>query len=460
MGKIYKAMAEIVGEEFVSNRKEELYIYSRDSGLSEPRFPDYVVMPRTVEEVQKIIQLANKEKIPVVPAGASLSLSGLTIPQKGGIVIDMRRMDRILELNRKGRYVVLEAGVTQGKLQAFLEENAPDLCHSLPEAPPSATVVGNLVIHGQGNLTQAYGFNSSMISGLEVVLPNGEICRIGSCSLSPYWFSIEPLPYLAGLFLGWFGTTGVITKVGLRLYPKKKLRDVELFVLEDPKLVSEVIYRVTHTEMAEDITTVAQPYPLMFQGTIMIGIYLTGDTEEELEFKRRLIWSSLSDLIKAKEGGFMALTPDMKVGLLEKPMSSLTRSADILKGGGFVYCGAIIPIEKFPEALKKLFEIAERNGVTFAHTGRVIGRGHCMMFAFAYPFNRADLESMEKAKRALFDSYVATLEIGGVPWKPGAEEQKLILERMDKNSVELIKRIRELLDPNKIMNPGNWEVEL
>lgn len=458
MDRIYKALAEIVGEEHVSNRREELYTYARDPGLSESRSPDYVVMPKSVEEIQRIIQLANKEKIPVVPAGASLTLSGLTIPQRGGILMDMRRMDRILELNRRARYVVIEAGVTQGKLQAFLEEKAPDLCHSLPEAPPSATVVGNLVIHGQGMLTQAYGFNSSMVTGLEVVLPTGEVCRIGSCSLGPYWFSVEPLPYLAGLFLGWFGTTGVITKIGLKLYPKKRYRDVEIFVVEDPNLVPEVIYRVTHTEMIEDMTTAAQPYPLMFQGTIMIGIYLTGDTEEEIEFKRRVIWSVLSDIIKAKDGGFMALTPDMRAGFLEKPMSSLTRSADIMKGGGFVYCGAIVPIEKFPEALRKLVEISERNKVTYAHTGRVIGRGHCMMFAFAYPFNRADSGSMERAKRALFESYVATLDMGGVPWKPGVEEQKLIVERMDKGTVELMKRIRTLLDPSGIMNPGNWEV--
>ncbi len=457
---IYKALAEIVGEEFVSNRKEELYIYSRDSGLSDPGFPDFVVMPKTVEEVQKIVQLANREKIPLVPAGASLTLSGLTIPQRGGIVLDMRRMDRILELNRRGRYVVIEAGVTQGKLQSFLEENCPDLCHSLPEAPPSATVVGNLLIHGQGNLTQPYGFNSSMLTGLEVVLPTGQICRIGSCSIGPYWFSIEPLPYLAGLFLGWFGTTGIVTKVGLKLFPRKKLRDVELFVLEDPNLLAEAIYRVTHTEMAEDITTMAQPYPLMFRGTIMIGIYITGDTEEELEFKRKIIWESLGEIIKAKEGGFMALMPEMKKGLLEKPMSSLTRTADILKGGGFVYCGAIIPIEKFPDALRKLVEIAERNGITYAHSGRIIGRGHCMMFAFAFPFNRGDPESMKKAKKALHESYAATVEIGGVPWKPGAEEQKMILEKMDRGTVELIGKIKALLDPNGIMNPGNWEVKL
>jgi FAD/FMN-containing dehydrogenase len=78
MDRILKALAEIVGEEHVSDREEELYIYSRDPGLMEPHKPDYVVMPKTTEEVQKIVQLANKEKIPIVPVG------GFTKPVRFG----------------------------------------------------------------------------------------------------------------------------------------------------------------------------------------------------------------------------------------------------------------------------------------------------------------------------------------------------------------------------------------
>ena len=75
----------------------------------------------------------------------------------------------------------------------------------------------------------------------------------------------------------------------LKLYPKKKMRDIEVFVVEDPNLVPGVIRRVTHTEMAEDIFTGAQPYPPVFRDIIMIGICFTGDSEEELEFKRKMI---------------------------------------------------------------------------------------------------------------------------------------------------------------------------
>ena len=427
--------------------------------MVDPHEPDYVVIPKTTEEVQKIISLANEQKIPIVPMGGGLSLSGLIIPHHGGIVVDMRRMNQILEVNESSRHVVFEAGVTTGQLKSYLEKNHPTLRFSVPDSPPSSTIVGNIMIHGQGRLTQQYGFNSDMVTGLEVVLPTGEICKIGSGSVSPYWFSLAPLPDLAGLFLGWFGTTGIITKLGLKLYPKKKLRDLEVFAVEDPNLVPDIILKLTHTEMAEDILTAAQPYPPIFRDIIMMPIFFTGDSEEELEFKRKRIWDAVRPYIDTKDGGFLMMTPSMKQDLLETPTSSTTRFADVMKGGGFEYCGPIIPVEKFPEAFSKLLEITKKHGITFGNAGRVIGRSHCMMFSFGYPFNRADPENVEKTKKALHETNVASLEIGGVPWKPELPAQKLLMEKMDKNTLNLMNRIKNALDPNGIMNPGNWEVK-
>ena len=91
----------------------------------DPVWPNYVVMPNSTEEVQKIVMLANQEKIPVVPQGGGLVLSGLTIPLKGGILMDMKRMNRIIEGNKTSRYVVLEAGCSHGLLQSYLEQNYP-----------------------------------------------------------------------------------------------------------------------------------------------------------------------------------------------------------------------------------------------------------------------------------------------------------------------------------------------
>jgi len=445
---LYDPLAKIVGKDFVSDQKEERYFYARDGGLMPPHEPDFVVMPKTTEEVQEIVKLANREKVPIVPKGSGLALTGLVIPQRGGIVLDMKRMDRILEVNEKARYVIVEAGVTHGILKSHLQKHHPDLRHSVPDAPPVATIVANAVIHGQGRLSQQHGFNSDMVSGLEVVLPTGEICRIGSCSVSSYWFSKgPPLPDLSGLFLGWFGTTGVITQLGLKLYPCKKMRDIMLFLTDKAELVPDIMLRLSHTEMVEDVVVSAQPLPLRFRGTFWIMAYITGDSDEEIEFKRKMVWDTLWEYF------------ENRAPLMSMPSKDTCKFADVSKGGGFQYAGPIAPIEKFPAFVRKLEEVATKYNVFYASTARLIGAGHCMMFSFSFSFNRANADEMARAKEALDECSKFALEEGGVLWKADIYEQRLLMDKMDPNTLVLMKKIKQLMDPNGIMNPGNWEVK-
>ncbi len=459
MSDITLSLAKIVGENYVSSGEEELYFYARDPGLMPAHKPDYVVVPKTAEEVQKIVRLAGKEKIPLVPMGAGMALTGLIIPLKGGIVVDMKRINKILEVNEKARYVIVEGGTSHGLLKSYLEKNYPRLRHSIPDSPATATIAANVMIHGQGRLTQQYGFNSDMVTGLEVILPSGEICKIGSCSISPDWFSKgAPLPDLSGLFLGWFGSTGIITKVALKLYPRKRMRDVDIFITDREDLIPDIIYEITHTEMVEDINIFAQPLPMIFKDNHHITIFLTGDTDEELEFKRKMIWDALDGFIKNKDGGFMSVPPVMKPTLLDMPQKSVCRFADVKKGGGFEYSGPIILVEKYPECSRKLMELASKYDLAYSAMARIIGRGHCMMFGFSFTFNRADPDMMERVRKALHEVSNYALESGGVFWKPTVDEQRMALERMDPNTRNLMKMIKNNLDPNGIMNPGNWEV--
>jgi glycolate oxidase len=458
MDRILQSLIDIVGEKAVSNHAEEIWYYARDPGVMPPHEPDYVVAPRTTEEVQRIVQLANRERIPIVPMGNGMALTGLVIPLKGGIVLDMKRMDRILEVNERGRYVIVEGGTSQGKLKSYLEDHYPHLRHSIPDAPAATTIAANVAIHGQGRLTQQYGFNSDMVTGLEVVLPTGEVCRIGSCSMGPYWFSKGPtLPDLSGLFLGWLGTTGIITKVGIRLYPRKKMRDVEIFVTDRDDLVADIVYRVTHTEMVEDITVWFQPKPLMFKDNNHITIYLTGDTDEELEFKRLMIWDALREFIDSKDGGFMSVQP-LKPMLLEMPQRGIAAFADVPKGGGFEYSGPITLVDQYPMYAEKVKQLASKYNVVYAGTARIISGGHAMMFGISFAFNRADPDMIDRVRRAVHEATEFALDLGGIPWKPNIHEQKLAMERMDPNTLRLMKMIKQNLDPQGIMNPGNWEV--
>jgi glycolate oxidase len=388
-----------------------------------------------------------------------MSLTGLVIPLKGGIVLDMKRMNRILEVNAKARYAVVEGGTSQGVLKAYLQDHFPVCATASPMHRPQPPSPPTSLLHGQGRLTQQYGFNSDMVSGLEVVLPTGEICLIGSPSLGPYWFSKGPtLPDLSGLFLGWLGTTGIITKLGIRLYPNKTFREVELFVTDRVETIPDILYKLTDLEFLEDVNVWFQPKPLMFQGNFHVTLYYTGDSEAEIDFKRRMIWDALEEYMASKDGGFMSVQY-MKDVLMEMPQRRIADFADVPKGGGFEYSGPITLIEHFPQYAAKVVELAEKYNVLYASSARLISGGHCMMYSISFAFNRKDPAMMERVKHALDEATAFALDMGGIPWKPNFGEQQMTLARMGPQARRLMKMVKENLDPNGIMNPGNWEVK-
>ncbi len=452
---IYSSLVAIVGQDRVSNSQEELFLYSRDSGAQHPRKVDYVIMPETVEEVQKVLLLANKEKIPITPLGGGFTLSALVVPNKGGIVLDMKRMDKIIEVIEINRYAVVEAGVSQAALQSYLAKNHPRLQHSTPEAPPTVTVVANALIQGHGHISPRYGINSDMINGMEVVLPTGEICKIGSCSVSPYWFTRGPLPDLPGLFIGWFGTTGVVTKLSIKLYPKPKYRDVMAFSTDDVDSITEAVFEANQLDLLEDFFLISQEKP-EWMNHVFFVVIVSGHFEEELELKQKAYKKLFREF---GGGGRIEFVEDLHPALRKRfldvpPLAAL--AADFRKGGGFEYTGAILPVDKVPAAWRKGIEIAHKYGMICSYVHQVL-MGNSIMFGFNYSFNRADEEDIEKTRKALDESNRFTYELGGMVWKGEVGAQKLAMEKMDPNTAALIKRVKGLLDPNGIMNPGNWE---
>ncbi|MFP4474367.1 MAG: FAD-binding oxidoreductase [Desulfatibacillaceae bacterium] len=457
MRELVEKLKEIVGPEYVSDAAEERWLYARDPGTMPASPPDMVVLPGTTEEVRQVVGLANEHGTPVVPMGAGLVLSGLMRALKGGIVLDMKRMNRVLEVNEAGRYAVVEAGCSEGVLKAHLKRHCPRLKHSLPDAPPAATIAGNVLIHGSGHLSVAAGYHSDMLNGLEVVLPNGEVARTGSCSVSPYWFGRAPLPDLSGLFVGWAGTTGVVTKLAIKLYPDYAHNDMGIFVCEDEDIMPDVIGRIAGTMVVEDLTPWMGPKPEWAAGFLHANVSWGAHSGEELRFKRNLVRASVKEYIDRKIAGFIPLPPPQKKRFFEIPASDLARFADVRKGGGFEYVGAIMPVHLFPDAYRAGMAIAEKHRVAWSMGARVVGVAHSMMFFYAYAFNRADEDDVQRAQHALEETNEAALELGGIPWKAEEPAQKGILARMDPGAAALMDRVRKAIDPNGIMNPGNWE---
>ena len=451
---ILRDLEDIVGKDFASNKPEDLFIYSQDPGASEPRPVDFVVMPKSVEEIQEIVQLANKERIPLIPMGGGLTLSGLILPVHKGIVMDMKRMDKILEINSLGRYAVLEAGVTTGSLVSYLKEHHPNLQAPIPDAPTSATVAGNVLIHGSGSLSQKYGHHASMINGLEVVLPTGEITKLGSCAISEYWFSKAPIPDLIGLFTSSFGTMGIITKVSIKLYPKPKNRDIIFGFTPDFDGLPNLMSKITFTEFAEDVMIGHSHTPSNMKQFCAVMVYITGNSTEEMDLKR----SAIEKIFKENNTQTAPIQGQTRTYMMDHPQYTAAFAADWRKGGGFEYVGSFIPLEKIPEAIEKGVLISEKYGLVPSLLCRIIGSGHAVMFSVTFPFNRADPDDRKNAREGLEETNKMVLEIGGVPWKTELIGQKLTMEKADPQYKGLFKRIRNLLDPNGIMNPGNWEV--
>jgi glycolate oxidase len=451
--KVLEELENIVGKEFASNREEDLYIYSQDPGASLPRKVDFVVMPQTVEEIQSIVKLANQEKIPITPMGGGLTLSGLIIPVKGGIVMDMKRMNKVIEINEYSKYALIEAGVTTGQLLSYLNEKYPKLQPPVPDAPPSATVAGNVLIHGSGYLSQKYGDHADMINGLEVVLPTGDVCKIGSCAVSDYWFARGPIPDLVGLFTSSFGTMGIVTKLSVQIFYKPKFREVVFGLLKDPKDIPNILVKVTETGLAEDVLLGMQDKPDWMKGYVFVIAYVTGESEEEIDTHVK----KFKKVYRKAKARYMKTPERIRDIYMEKPIFAAT-AADFRKGGGFEYVGANMPLEKIPEAYRRGAEISKKYGIIPTLGSRLIGGTHNIMMFFSYSFNRADPKDMENARNALHDTNKMVLEIGGIPWKVELDGQQMVLDKMDSNFKKTFKKIRDTLDPNGIMNPGNWEV--
>jgi glycolate oxidase len=367
----------------------------------------------------------------------------------------MKRLDKIIEVNEASRYAVIEAGVTQAALRAYLEKNYPHLQHSTPESPPTATVAGNILIHGHGHLTPRYGVNSQMVNGMEVVLATGEICKLGSCSVSPNWFSRDPLPDLMGLFLGWLGTTGIVTKLSIQLFPKPAFRDLLLYVADSAELIPQIIAELSQINLLENCFIITQEKPRWAQRIYYI-IVISGESQEEFEVIKKT-HQRIFEKYKAEP-----VTEDKAVSALRERFLGVppfaATAADFRKGGGFEYTGAILPIEVIPQAWQSGIEIAHKYAFMYQLGIQLLPNGHSVMLAYSYPFNRADEGEAERARGALDETNRLTLELGGVVWKPELPAQKLILARMDANTLKLMDRIKKMLDPNDIMNPGNWEV--
>lgn len=460
----------IVGTEYVSTNQADLFIYSQDMTQAKPSLPDVVVMPKSVEEVQAIVRLANEEKIPITPYVAGGNIGGLAIPLKGGIVLDLRRMNRIIEVNPVDMYAVVEPGVTFGHIKAYLDENHPDLMYTYAFSPPTTGVVTNALLQGLDTLSFRYGAASHWVTGLEVVLPTGEVVKIGSCAVSGTWQAIVPFPELSGLFLGWQGTTGVITKMAISVWPKPKHAVGMGFQLMDYEGGYEVFRILSRTRIPDDIIGNSFPlskvsrlsmehkkgsvYPapptLPGEPEFTVSVEISGNTEDELNAKIKVIEGVVKSELRHIKMNVRPPSPSTRGGFPRQDLPVLSG------GGGLTWVGCYGPLSRWLETVKRGCALEDKYNIARSAYTRVMNEGHFVGLRWMLPYDKGDPETVRRVEALCVEQLDMVIEMGFIPYKTPVWAIRKLEERADESWLKLHRRIKEMLDPNNILNPGRW----
>ncbi len=447
----------IVGENNYSTRIADLYTYGFDASIHHVT-PEIVVQPRSTEQVSKLMKLANSLKIPVVPRGAGTGLCGGAVPLKGGMVMDLTRMNKIKEIRVEDLYCVCEAGVVYDQLQKALGPYK----FTFPPTPGSAeacTIGGMVSTNASGMRAIKYGGTRDYVLGLEVVLPSGEIMQLGTRTLknaSGY--------QLDRLFVGAEGTLGVITQVTLKIVPKPKKMAMIIAgfdTLEKAgKCVSALIAKPLLPSAVElmDSTCIRAVNKAINAGlpdvAALCMIEVDGDP--------KVVAEELVEVVKVADSiGAVGLQQSDDPAQMAKWTNSRKSVMAALSryGPGLVSVSLAddmgVPISKIPDAVVEFAKIADKYGVVIGTYGHAAdGNLHTKML-----LNPESPESWRAGEKAVRDIFDTCLRLGGtVTGEHGVGISKApYFQKERASAIIAMKAIKNALDPNNIMNPGKMQ---
>jgi len=326
--------------------------------------------------------------------------------------------------------------------------------------------------HGIGHLNGRFGINSQMISSMEVVLPTGEVAKIGSCAYSNSWHSLYPLPMLAGLFIGWLGTTGIVTKLGVWISKIRPYKDVLTIAAESAEDMTKYMVAWRDLELCDEVTAVSWwlaqvpiPYPYKekpadepewFSYTV-----ISGWSEEELAYKRKM-WKEVVEKCRAKGVKLVDFEypEEAKRGRTELPSRIVGSTKNYSKscGGGLAWPGTFTPCKSWPIIYEKWKEIYIRRNLSPAVRFTDFRGSHYGMLRLMTPFDKRDPKAVENARQAMKECVDVGVPLGLIPYKPPVEYWNVMNKYADPGWIMLLTKIKDCLDPNHIMNPGKLGV--
>ncbi len=450
-------LIDIVGKDNVLTAMSDRITHSYDA-TQEKHLPDVVVYAASTEEVSRVVKLANRLKIPILPRGAGSGFTGGTLPVRGGIVLVLTKMDRIIDIDTENLTAEVEPGVVTAELQRQVEKLGlfypPD-----PASKEFSTLGGNVAECAGGPRCVKYGVTKDYVLGLEVVTPTGDIIRTGGRTLK------NVVGYdLTKLFVGSEGTLGIATKIMLKLLPKPAAKKTMLVQFETidgaAQSVSAIIgAKIIPTTLefmdAATINCIRSVSTIPLPDTCQAVLIIEVDGDAQLldkQVQQILAIIKPFGILHTK----IAETDDEseEIWQVRRIVSPSLRKVNPDKFNEDI----VVPRSKVPDMIRALEKIAADYDVpivNFGHAGD--GNIHVNVMVDLKEHGMA-----EKVDKVMDEIFAAAVKLRGAisgEHGIGTSKAKYMNMELDITTISYMQRIKAALDPNNILNPGKIFLE-
>jgi glycolate oxidase len=449
-------LREILGNEIVADDPETLAAHSGDKWFAAHQ-PEVVVFARSTDDLSKLLHFASRQKIPVTARGGGFGYVGGCVPVGGGIVLSLMRMNRIKEIDFADAVAIVEPGVFTADLKAAVRAQKlfypPD-----PASMKDCTIGGNVATNAGGPRCLKYGVTRNYVIGLEVVLSNGDVLRIGGrVHKNKTGFD------LIGLFVGSEGMLGVVTEITLRLLPLPPARATLSAAFATATQAAEAVQAIfaagflpSSLEIADHFTLEAARRDL---GKIIVpagNAHLLVDLDGQEESVRSES-AAIRELLSKRKPNALELAIGErdceKLWALRRQFSNSLRATGLTKLNQDV----VVPRSRLVDLIEFAESLRAKHGFPIACFGHA-GDGNIHVNIMADRYNR-DAAVREKVERALDDLFAQVLTWGGVITGEhgiGLAKKRWWPEATSEAVRDTHRRVKQALDPNGILNPGKF----
>jgi len=448
---LIREFEDLLGPSSVLYRPEDLLLYEYDGSIEKGR-PNVVVFPTTTEHVSRIVKLSAEHHFPIVGRGAGTGLSGGALARTGGVMLVFARMNRIFELDVENQRATVQPGVVNYELTRAAEAHglyfAPD-----PSSWKSCTIGGNVAENAGGPHTLAYGVTTNHVTALEVVLPDGEVLRVGSTH------GDAPGYDLTGLFVGSEGTLALVTEITVKLSRKPEAVKTLLAIFESVDDAADTVVDITARaitpaacEMLDGWTLRAVEdyihagFPRDSAAVLLIEVEGLAETVAAQA-------AAITEVCHAHRAREVRLARDnAERNLLWKGRKNAFGALGRLAPSNYVLDG-VIPRSKLPQALRRIRQIGDQYGFQI---GNIFHAGDGNLHPIVL-FDPRDKKQFERALQAAAEIIRHCVEIGGAltgEHGVGMEKSELMPLLFSDADFALMRRVHDAFNPDSSLNPG------